>query len=67
MMTETFLNTKAVTIVVKNVSKQFVEIHSSYFKNSEETVLKTEKVQDQVISTTLFCAIKSYLHLLQLF
>lgn len=67
IMTETFLNTKAVSIGAKGFDKQFVEIYSSYFRNSETLVLQSEKVQDQVISTVPFCAVKSYLHLLQLF
>lgn len=67
-ISESFLNVKAVAVGVKNIGKYVAEIScNSYFKKNEILVSEITKVNTQVVATAIFCAVKSYLHLLQLF
>lgn len=67
IMTETFLNTKAVTIGIKSFHKQSVELRSTSLHKAEVIIPAPVKVADQICTTAVFCAVQSYLHLLQFF
>lgn len=67
IMTETFLNAKALTTGIKSTQKQFVEFRCPHPMKAEVILSKPFKVADYICTTAAFCAVRSYLHLLQFF
>lgn len=63
-----YLNLKAVQYTSKNSSQYYTDIVPVYFSEKYiHTFVETVKINSRIIPKALFCAIKSYLHLLQLF
>ncbi len=63
-----YFNLKAVHYGFKNTSQYYTNTATPYFSEKyNHTVVEIVKINSRIIAKALFCAIKSYLHLLQLF
>ncbi|GEM_PF-1034451 len=63
-----YFNLKAVQYRSKTSSQYYTNTTTSYFSEKYiHAFVETVKINSRIISKALFCAIKSYLHLLQLF
>lgn len=63
-----FFNLKAVQYNSKNSSQYYANTATPYFSEKYiHAFVETIKINSRIITKALFCAVKSYLHLLQLF